>query len=99
MQSGDEDLRERREGLDGVGEDVEWDVGADSQRRLLQPFARLGTQRVRAGQSLAVTEQREKAVLSAYARVYVAVFATPDTGTIALQRPAEAPTAAACGSV
>ena len=36
---------------------------------------------------------------SAYARVYVEVLATPDTGAVALKRASVAPTAAACGSV
>jgi hypothetical protein len=31
--------------------------------------------------------------------VYVAVLLTPDTGTVALNRPSAAPTDAACGSV
>lgn len=37
LQRVDVDLREHRERLDRVGEDVEWDVGADRERRLLQP--------------------------------------------------------------
>ena len=37
-------------------------MGADGQRRLLQPLAGLGTERVRTGQPLAVTEQRQEPV-------------------------------------
>src|SRR5829696_144709 len=62
-QRADIDLRERRERLDGVVEDVEWDVGADRQRCLLQPLARLGAERVGAGQPLAVAEECQEAVL------------------------------------
>jgi hypothetical protein len=38
------------------------DAGADRQRGLLEPFACLGPERVGAGESLAVAEQREEAV-------------------------------------
>src|SRR5580704_4755482 len=41
LQRGDVDLRECRERLDCVGQNVEWDVGADRERGLLQPLARL----------------------------------------------------------
>ena len=43
-------------------EDVERETGADRQRGLLQPFAGFGTERVGAGQPLAVAEQGEVAV-------------------------------------
>ena len=62
LQRGDVDLRERRERLDRVGQDVERDVGADRERGLLQPLARLGAERVGAGQPLAVAEERQEAV-------------------------------------
>ena len=62
LQRRDVDLRERRERLDRVGEDVDRDVGADGERRLLQPLAGLGTERVRARQPLAVAEERQEAV-------------------------------------
>ena len=58
----DVDLRERRERLDGVAQHVERHLGADRQRRLLQPLAGLGAERVGAGQALAVAEQGEEAV-------------------------------------
>src|SRR4051794_8977690 len=60
LQSADVDLRERRERLDRVPQHVERDVGADGQCRLLQPFPRLGSERVGAGQSLAVAEQGQE---------------------------------------
>ena len=41
LQRADVDLRERRERLDGVAQDVERDVRADGQRGLLHPLARL----------------------------------------------------------
>ena len=70
LQRGDVDLRERRERLDRVAQDVERDVGADRQRGLLQPLARLGAERVGAGQPLAVAEERQEAVaLGVRARV------------------------------
>ncbi len=56
------DLREARERLDRVAQHVERDVGADRERRLLQPLAGLGPERVGAGQPLAVAEQRQEAV-------------------------------------
>ena len=62
LQRRDVDLREGRERLDRVAQHVERDVRADGQRRLLQPLARLGPERVGAGQPLAVAEQRQEAV-------------------------------------
>ena len=56
------DLREGRERLDRVEQHVERDAGADRERRLLQPLARLRAERVGAGQRLAVAEQRQEAV-------------------------------------
>ena len=50
LQRGDEDLRERRERLDRVRQNAEWDLGTDRERRLLQPLARLGAERVGARQ-------------------------------------------------
>jgi len=38
-------------------------------------------------------------LLSAYARVYVSVFASSDRRAVPLKRPSVAPAAAACGSV
>ncbi len=79
--------------------DVDRDAGADRQRGLLQPFPRLGAERVGAGQALAVAEQGEVAVgLGVGARVgrglgdvgQASGRAEPSSG---------APTAAACGSV
>jgi hypothetical protein len=40
------DPREAREGLDGVAQHVERHVRADGERRLLQPLAGLGPERV-----------------------------------------------------
>ncbi len=56
------DPREAREGLDRVAEHLERDVGADGERRLLQPLTGFGPERVGAGQSLAVAEQRHEPV-------------------------------------
>ena len=56
------DLREGREGLDGVDEDVKRDAGADGERGLLEPLARLRAERVGAGEALAVAQQGEEAV-------------------------------------
>ena len=65
LQRGDVDLRERGERLNRVAEDIERDAGADRERRLLQPLARLGAERVGAGQPLAVAEERQEAVVIA----------------------------------
>src|SRR5436190_7785856 len=62
LERADVDLREGGEGLDRVAQHVQRDAGADGQRRLLQPFAGLGAERVGAGQALAVAEQGEEAV-------------------------------------
>ena len=78
---------------------VERDVGADRQRRLLQPLAGLGAERVGAGQPLAVAEQGQEAVgLGVGVRVGGGLG---DLGSraVALKRASVAPTAAACGSV
>ena len=100
LQRVDVDLREGRERLDRVAQHVERDAGADRQRRLLQPLARLGAERVGAGQPLAVAEQRQEAVLlGVRARVRRGLRHAPTAGAVALKRPAVAPTAAACGSV
>ena len=50
----DVDLGERRERLDRVAQDLERHAGANRQRRLLKPLAGLGSERVGAGQPLAV---------------------------------------------
>src|SRR3954469_18682742 len=60
VQRSDVDLREGREGLDGVAQDVERHPCADGERRLLHPFALFGTERIRTCESLAVTEQRQE---------------------------------------
>src|SRR3954471_5595020 len=62
LQPGDVDLREGGERLDRVAEDVERDVRADRQRRLLEPLARLGPERVGTGQPLPVAEECQEAV-------------------------------------
>src|SRR5437763_12920712 len=62
LEAGDVDLREGGERLDGVREDVERDVSSDGECGLLEPFARLRAERIRAGQSLAVAEQRQEPV-------------------------------------
>src|SRR4051812_22638230 len=54
LERGDVDLRERRERLDRVAQDVEGHAGADGERGLLEPFAGLGAEGVCAGQPLAV---------------------------------------------
>ena len=56
------DLREAGEGLNGVAEHVERNVGADRQRGLLQPLARFRTEGVSARQALTVAQQRQEAV-------------------------------------
>ena len=56
------DPREAREGLDRVAQHLERDVCADGERRLLQPLTGFGPERVGAGQSLAVAEQRQEPV-------------------------------------
>src|SRR6187549_548584 len=53
----DEDLRERRERLDRVAQDVERHAGADGERGLLEPFAGLRAEGVGAREPLAVAEQ------------------------------------------
>src|SRR5271165_1351809 len=63
LQRGDVDLGERRERLDRVDQDVELDMGADRERGLLQPLPCLRAERVGARESLAVAEERQKAVL------------------------------------
>src|SRR5215217_3034222 len=62
LQPGEVDLREGRERLDRVRQDVERHAGADRERGLLKPLAGLWAERVGAGQPLAVAEQREEAV-------------------------------------
>src|SRR5207244_3235762 len=57
LQRTDVDLREGGERLDGVAQDVVGYPYADGQGGLLQPFARLGTEGVRAGQHVAVAEE------------------------------------------
>src|SRR4051794_11090579 len=47
------DLGERGEGLDRVPQHIEPDARPDRECRLLQPFAGLGAERVRAGDALA----------------------------------------------
>ena len=79
---------------------VERDLGADGQRRLLQPLARLGPERVGAGQALAVAEQGEEAVgLGVGVRVGGGLGDLGHRRGGAEARLASAPTAAACGSV
>ena len=96
----DVDLRERREGLDRVAQHVERHARADRQRRLLQPLARLGPERVGAGQPLAVAEQRQEAVaLGVGARVRRGLRDLRERRRSPLKRASAAPTAAACGSV
>src|ERR1700730_11646771 len=56
------DPREARERLDRVGENLERYAGTDRQRRLLEPFACFGSERVCASQALAVAGQREEPV-------------------------------------
>jgi hypothetical protein len=71
-------------------------TGADGQRGLLQPLARLGAERVGTGQPPTVAEQRqETVVVGVGARVYVAVVRTSDTWVVALKRPSAPPIAAA----
>src|SRR5262245_29513005 len=53
LQRGDVNLRERWEWLDRVAQHRERNPGADRERGLLEPLARLGTERVGAGQPLA----------------------------------------------
>ena len=48
----EERLRERRERLDRVAQDLQRHLGPHGERRLLQPLARLGTDAVRAGERL-----------------------------------------------
>ena len=62
LQRVDVDLREGREGLDGVAQHVERDARADGERGLLEPLACLGAEGVGAGQPLAVAEEGEEAV-------------------------------------
>src|SRR5918999_1023732 len=57
----EEDLRERGEGLDHVLHHVQRHPGADGDGRLLEPFARLLPERVRAGEPLAVRDERHEA--------------------------------------
>src|SRR5579862_7080629 len=56
------DLGECGKGLDGVAQYIERDTGTDGERRLLQPLARLRTQRVGAGQALPVAQQGDESV-------------------------------------
>ena len=44
LDRGADDLREAREGLDRVAQDIDRDPRADRQRHLLQPLAGLGPQ-------------------------------------------------------
>jgi len=99
LDGGEVDLREGRKRLDRVAEDIDRDLGADGERRLLEPLARLGPSAqapVSFSPSLSTVR---KPLDSAYARVYVAVLATSDTGAVPLNGAPVAPTAAACGSV
>jgi hypothetical protein len=62
LQRVDEDLREGRERLDGVGQDLDRDVGMDRQRRLLQ-LTRPPPARARKRASTApVAEERKEAI-------------------------------------
>src|SRR5262249_38029322 len=54
LQRTEVDLREGRERLDGVEQHVERQARPDRKGGLLQPLPRLGAERVRAGQPLAV---------------------------------------------
>ena len=60
--SGGVDLGEGRERLDRVAQHVERHLRADRQRGLLEPLAGLRPERVRAGEPLAVAEERQEAV-------------------------------------
>ena len=84
LESGDVDLGEGREGLDRVREDVEGEVAADRQRGLLQPFTRLGSERVGADQPFAVAQQGDEPLVVGVGTVYVAILAISVMGTVAL---------------
>ena len=93
------DPGETREWLDGVVQHVQRDVRADGERRLLQPLTGLRSERVGAGQPLAVAEQRQEPVgFGVGVRVGGRLRHFRD-GAVALYCASAAPTAAACGSV
>jgi hypothetical protein len=73
LRAGEVDLGEGREGLDGVREDVERDAGADGERRLLEPLAGLGAERVGAGESLPVAVKSRQARAASASTSTVAV--------------------------
>ena len=80
-------------------QNVQRNPGADRQRRLLQPLAGLGAERVGAGEPLAVAEQGEEAVgLGVGARVRLRLGSS-EIEAVAVKLASVAPTAAACGSV
>jgi len=54
--------REAREGLNRVVEHLDRDVCADGKRGLLHPLTGFGPERIRAGQPVAVAEQRQEPV-------------------------------------
>ena len=68
------DLREARERLDRVAQHLEWDLGADGERRLLKPLTGLGAERVGAGQAFAVAEEGQEPVRR---RIRVGVGGSP----------------------
>ena len=97
LQRGDIDFGERGERLDRVAQHFERHAGADRESGLPQPLASLRSERIGPSQPLAVAEQRyESDRLVERTR---AVFATSETGTVALKVASAAPTEAACGSV
>jgi hypothetical protein len=69
--------------LDRVAQHVERDASADRERGLLEPLAGLGAERVGAGQTLAVAQQREEAVRLGVGACIGSVFATSDTRAVA----------------
>ena len=93
------DLREGRERLDRVLEDVERHARADRERRLAEPLARLGADRVGAGEALAVGDQREEARRPRSRGSRSTCAARCPSTRSRCTGPSASPTDAACGSV
>ena len=76
---------------------LQWDPGPDRERRLLHPLTGFRSERVSAGQPLAVAEQGEEPVRLGVGMGVGGSLGASDTAIT--DWASTAPTAAACGSV